>query len=144
MATGTGTSDFGIDDAPTNELGRGVGTTLDFVGNMPWGQWVDDAEQALELKWPRSVQQFDMMRNDSQCQGLYLGATAAIIRYGWYINPNDCEDAWVQLLAADLNLPVGEDAAREQFQQGQKRAKLRSQKRFSWYGHLTTALKAMQ
>lgn len=132
-----------IDDAPTNELGRGVATTLDFTGVHAWGQWIDDAEQSPDLKWPISVQTFDNMRNDAQCQGLYLGATAAIVRYGWYINPNECDSAYVDLLAADLNLPVGEDAAREQFKSGQKRAKLRTQKRFSWYNHLQTALKAM-
>jgi hypothetical protein len=132
-----------IDDAPVTERGRGVSTNLDFTGNMSWGQWVDDAEQSPELKWPYSIFTYDNMRNDAQCQGLYLGATAAIVRYGWYINPNECDSAYVDLLAADLNLPVGEAAAREQFKQGQKRAKLRTQKRFSWYNHLSTALKAM-
>jgi hypothetical protein len=132
-----------MDDAPTTELGRGVATNFDYTGNMSWGQWQDDAESAMELKWPQSVLTYDNMRNDAQCQGLYLGATAAIVRYGWYINPNECDSAYVDLLAADLNLPVGEDAAREQFKAGQKRAKLRTQKRFSWYNHLQTALKAM-
>lgn len=132
-----------MDDAPTTERGRGVSTLMDFTGNMSWGQWIDDAEQSPELKWPESIVTYDNMRNDAQCQGLYLGATAAIVRYGWYINPNECDQAYVDLLAADLNLPVGEDAAREQFKQGQKRAKLRTQKRFSWYNHLQFALKAM-
>jgi hypothetical protein len=132
-----------IEDAPTNELGRGVSTNLDFTGLNSWGQWIDDAEHSPDLKWPVSVETYDNQRNDAQCQGLYLGATAAIVRYGWYINPNECDTAYVDLLAADLNLPVGEDAAREQFKSGQKRAKLRTQKRFSWYSHLQTALKAM-
>jgi hypothetical protein len=132
-----------VEDAPTSELGRGVSTNLDFTGINPWGSWVDDAELSPDLKWPESVFTYDNMRNDAQCQGLYLGATAAIVRYGWYINPNECDSAYVDLLAADLNLPVGEDAAREQFKQGQKRAKLRTQKRFSWYNHLQLALKAM-
>lgn len=135
--------DTTLKDAPTTELGKGVGTVLDVTGNMSWGSWIDDAEQAIELKWPRSIEYFDNMRNDAQCQGLYLGATAAIVRYGWYINPNDCDEAWIDLLAADLNLPVGEDAAIEQFKVGQKRARLRTQQRFSWYTHLQTALKAM-
>ena len=89
MASGDGTTVFEtMDDAPTTERGRGVSTNLDFTGLNSWGQWIDDAEQTPDLQWPRSIETFDNMRNDAQCQGLYLGATAAIVRYGWYINPN--------------------------------------------------------
>jgi hypothetical protein len=105
---------------------------------------VDDVEQAPQLKWPLSIAIYDDMGNDSQCQGLFLGATAAIERYTWYIDANDCPARWVKLLAADLNLPVGLDAAIEATNSAVKRARFRTQKRFSWYNHVHTALKALK
>jgi hypothetical protein len=142
MAAGRGTTDF--QDPPDREIGRSVDSTQDFTGLLPWGQWVDDVEQAPQLRWPMSIKVYDDMRNDAQCQGLYYGATAAIQRYTWYLDPNGCPARWVKLLAADLNLPVGIDAAVEAANSAVKRARLRSQKRFSWYNHVATALKALQ
>jgi hypothetical protein len=141
MGAGIGTDSF--DQAPTSEIGRGVSSVYEFTGLLPWGQWQDDVEKAPDLQWPKSVQIYDQMRNDSQCQGLYLGATAAIQRYIWYLDPNDCPTQWVNLLAADLNLPVGLDAAKQAHESGQKRGALRTDNRFSWYNHLRDALKAM-
>src|SRR5262245_3608175 len=131
-------------EPPENELGRAVDSNYDFTGLLPWGQWVDDVEQAPVLKWPNSVKVYDDMGNDAQCQGLYLGATAAIQRYVWYIDPNGCPMRWVKLLAADLNLPIGLEEAQQAQASAVKRARLRTQKRFSWYLHISTALKAMK
>lgn len=130
-------------NAPTTERGTAVASAFNWTGMLPWSQFMDDAEKAPELQWPRSVQWYDQMRNDAQCQGLYLGATAALRRYGWYIDPNECDPFYTDLLAADMNLVVGEDAARSALASGAKSAKLRSSGRFSWYQHLAMALRAM-
>lgn len=131
-------------EPPEVERGRSVDSLNDFTGLLPWGQWVDDVEIAPQLKWPNSIKIFDDMGNDAQCQGLFLGATAAIERYVWYIEPNDQPARWVKLLAADLNLPIGLDAAIEAQNSAVKRARLRTKKRFSWYLHVHTALKALK
>lgn len=132
------------DHPPEKELGRSVDSLFDFTGLLPWGQWVDDVEQAPQLRWPQSIKIFDDMGNDAQCQGLYLGATAALQRYAWYIDPNGCPARWVKLLAADLNLPIGLAEAKDSMNSAVKRARLRSQKRFSWYKHIAVALKALK
>lgn len=129
---------------PDSELGKSVDSLYDFTGLMPWGQWVDDVEQAPQLKWPMSIRVYDDMANDSQCQGLYLGATAAIQRYVWYIDANGCPARWVKLLAADLNLPIGLAEAKIAANSAVKRARLRTRKRFSWYLHIALALKALR
>lgn len=151
MALGDGSSSFtqrlpaiNQDEPPEIERGRGVDSLYDFTGLLPWGQWIDDVEQAPQLKWPLSVVVYDQMANDSQCQGLYLGATAAIQRYTWYIDPNGCPARWVKLLAEDLNLPIGLEEAKSAQNSSIKRARLRTRKRFSWYLHLATALKALR
>jgi hypothetical protein len=129
--------------APTTERGTAVTSVYNWTGVLPWSQFMDDAEKAPDLQWPRSIQNFDQMRNDAQCQGLYLGATAALRRYGWYVDPNGCDPAWVALLAADLNLPIGEAQARQQLAAGSKGAKLRNSNRFGWYHHLAMCLRAL-
>ncbi len=132
-------------DPPDKELGRGVPSTYDYTGGMqPWGMWVDDVERAPDLQWPRSVSVYDNMSNDAQCQGLFMGATAAIQRYSWYVEPNDCDPSYVEALAADLNLPVGLDAAKQAALSGTKRGVLSYQRRAGWYAHLRLALKALQ
>lgn len=130
-------------DPPDRELGRTVSSNQDFTGLLPWGQWMDDVERAPDLRWPMSVNIYDQMANDAQCQGLYLGATAAIQRYSWYVDPNGCDPAYVDLLASDLNLPVGLEAAKAAAQAGAKRGVLSYQRRAGWYPHLRLALKAM-
>jgi len=130
-------------NAPTTEKGSAVSTMFNWTGVLPWSQFMDDAEKSPDLQWPRSLEWYDQMRNDAQCQGLYLGATAALMRYGWYIDPNECDPFYTDLLAADLNLVVGADAARQALADGSKSARLRSQGRFGWYRHLQTCLRAM-
>jgi len=130
-------------DAPITERGTAVSTVYNWTGVLPWSQFMDDAEKSPDLQWPRSIEWYDQMRNDAQCQGLYLGATAALRRYGWYIDPNECDPFYTDLLAADLNLVVGEDEARAALESGNKSARLRSQGRFGWYQHLGMCLRAM-
>jgi hypothetical protein len=130
-------------NAPTTERGTAISSAFNWTGVLPWSQFMDDAEKSPDLQWPRSVEWYDQMRNDAQCQGLYLGATAALMRYGWYIDPNECDPFYTDLLAADLNLVVGVDEAQSALATGSKSARLRSQGRFGWYRHLATLLKAM-
>jgi hypothetical protein len=144
MALKDGTSSTGMATAPTNEHGRDIPSLADFVGMMPWGQWIDDVERAPDLKWPNSITIYDQMRNDSQCMGLYLGATAAIQRYVWYLDPNECDPNWCELLAADLNLHIGLEAAVEAATTGQKRGRLLAHQKPNWMGHLSNLLHAMQ
>lgn len=129
--------------APTTERGTAVSSVYNWTGVLPWSQFMDDGEKSPDLQWPRSIEWYDQMRNDAQCQGLYLGATAALRRYGWYIDPNECDPFYTDLLAADLNLVVGEDEARAALKSGAKSARLRSSGRFSWYRHLATLLRAL-
>ena len=144
MARNDLVSSNGMATAPVRERGRDISTLYDFTGMLPWGQWMDDVERAPDLRWPNSVQIYDQMRNDSQCQGLYLGATAAIQRYVWYLDPNECDPGWCDLLAADLNLHVGLEAAQEAVRTGQKRGRRLAHQKPNWMGHLAVLLKAMQ
>jgi hypothetical protein len=130
-------------DAPTTERGTAVSTVYNWTGALPWSQFMDDAEKSPDLQWPRSIEWFDQMRNDAQCQGLYLGATAALMRYGWYLDPNECDPFYTDLLASDLNLVVGVEEAIAALAAGSKSAGFRSQGRFGWYRHLGTLLRAM-
>lgn len=130
-------------NAPTTERGTANSSAYTWTGALPWSQFMDDVEKAPDLQWPRSIEWYDQMRNDAQCQGLYLGATAALMRYGWYIDPNECDPFYTELLANDLNLVVGEEACRESLAAGSKSAGFRSQGRFGWYRHLGTLLRAM-
>lgn len=129
--------------APTTERGTAISSAYNWTGVLPWSQFMDDAERSPDLQWPRSIEWYDQMRNDAQCQGLYLGATAALMRYGWYIDPNECDPFYTALLANDLNLVVGADAAQAALASGAKSAGFRSQGRFGWYRHLNTLLRAM-
>jgi hypothetical protein len=132
-----------VNGAPTTERGTAISSPYNWTGLLPWSQFMDDAEKSPDLQWPRSIEWYDQMRNDAQCQGLYLGATAALMRYGWYIDPNECDPFYTDLLAADLNLVVGVDEALAALATGSKSARLRSQGRFGWYRHLGTCLRSM-
>lgn len=119
--------------APTTEIGA---PTSAGVGVEGWGTMFqgDDLERAPELQWPNSNMTYAAMWNDSQVEGLMAGTTLPIRRYKWMIDPNGCDPAKVQLLAADLNLPIlGQD----------DQPKRRSKGRFSHDRHLFHALKAL-
>ena len=79
-----------LDKPPTEERGWVWEPGFSpLMGRLPWGVWDgDESETADDLRWPKSIETYDMMRNDSQCWGLYLGATAPIQRYVWFIEPN--------------------------------------------------------
>jgi hypothetical protein len=122
-----------VHDPNLNKLGPGM-------GRLPWGLWVDDDEAVGDLKWPRSIQVYDRMKNDTQCWGLYWGAIAPIQRYVWFIDQNECEQKFCDMLSQDLNLPLGKEAALAALAGEHVGARLRSSTgRFSWNKHLTVA-----
>lgn len=87
--------------APTNEIG--VGSS---VGTLTWGNFLDDTERVPELQWPRSIKEYDRMRNDSQVAALLAGSHLPITRYRWEIDPNGAATAVVDRMSEDFGLPV--------------------------------------
>lgn len=91
---------------PTGEIG-GVSQ----FGVLPWGGWIDEREKTPELQWPGAVDAYTLMMNDAQVEGLLLGTTLPIRRYGWYIDPNGASQALTKWASAELNLPIlGQEA----------------------------------
>lgn len=115
---------------PTGE----IGAQLQGSGTLPaWANFVyDDLETVPELMFPQSVRTYSAMRNDSQLDGLYAGATWPILRYKFQIDPNGCDDTKVRRLAKDLNLPLmGDDPAE---------SRGRMKKKFGFRQHVADAL----
>jgi hypothetical protein len=71
----------------------------------------DELETNAKLMFPESINTYHSMRTDPQIQGLCMGATWPLMRMLWYIDPNGAPDEMVEHISADLNLPIGEDAA---------------------------------
>lgn len=119
-----------VSGAPVREVGAVAST-----GVAPWNTFVtDELETTPELIFPNSVVTYHAMRNDSQIEGLYAGATWPILRYKWMIDPNGCDPERVRKLARDLQLPVkGADPE----------PKGRSKNRFVFRKHLEDALRAI-
>ena len=111
--------------APTRELG--------YV-NPAAGWWVIPTEEETpELRWPLSVAVYDRMRRqDAQVTSVLRAVTLPVRRTAWRIDPADARAEVVELVAADLGLPVA----------GQPEAPppLRTRNRFSWAHHLQMAL----
>lgn len=102
-----------------------------------WWTSDTDFEQTPDLRWPLSIDVFDRMRrSDAQVASVLRAVTLPIRRTTWRIDPNGARDEVVQLVAADLGLPiVGADAATPN-----DMALRRSKHRFSWPEHLRMAL----
>lgn len=114
MARSNGTGSFVLPigdengpSPPTRELGS-------VVNEPSWlPQWhiltpLDELEGNPKLAFPESIQTYHGMRTDPQVQGLLTGTTWPIQRMKWFLNPNDADDAIVEKLSADLNLPIGD------------------------------------
>lgn len=107
--------------------------------------WQYDGETTPELIWPQSVQVYDeMRRQDAQVASVLRAVTLPVRRTPWRIDPHGARDEVVELVAADLNLPiVGEDVPHRVGrglggQATKPAARLRD--RFSWPEHLREAL----
>lgn len=124
-----------VKDAPTSEIGSVLNATF-APGNMAaWGKFVDTNEYVPELMWPKSVEVFNRMATDTQLGALFAGTCLPIRRFNWQLDPNSAPDQIVQMLAADINLPIaGEDSG--------KQVKKRYKGRFSFEEHLRLALYA--
>ncbi|MDN5858586.1 MAG: DUF935 domain-containing protein [Pseudonocardia sp.] len=110
---------------PTTEIGRAV-----TVSSL-WAQVRD--EPTPELRWPRSLEKWNQMRRqDAQVASVLRAVTLPVRRTPWRIDPAGARDEVVELVAADLGLPiVGAD---DLVPVG------RSEDRFSWTDHLRHAL----
>ena len=110
--------------APTRELG--TATTVA-------GWWGVDEETTPELRWPRSVQVYDRMRNeDAQVTSVLRAVTLPVRRTGWRIQQGPAREEVARQVAEDLGLPFAGDA--ESPPPGRTRG------RFSWSEHLQMAL----
>lgn len=95
--------------------------------------WPELGEETTpELIWPLSVEVYDRMRRqDAQVMSVLRAVTLPIRRTTWRVDPAGCRPEVVQLVAADLALPVkGEDGPPLN----------RTRDRFSWVQHLRLAL----
>lgn len=120
--------------APTSEQGRVSDTAGMGVGLMPWGVFTDEGEYVPELQWPNSVQVYDRMGADAQISGLVRSVVLPLQRRAWCLDPNGADPASVERLADELDLPI----------LGQERGVRRRRRgRFSFYKHLTDALRAL-
>ena len=101
--------------------------------NPSAGWWLAPTEEATpELRWPTSVTIYDRMRRqDAQVTSVLRAVTLPVRRTQWRIDPAEARPEVVELVAADLGLPVeGQPAQRP----------LRTRDRFSWSSHLQLAL----
>lgn len=113
---------------PTSEKGYASATA---TGSGGWWAAPGD-EETPELLWPLNVAVYDRMRRqDSQVMSVLRAVTLPIRRTTWRLDPAGCRPEVVDLVAADLGLPVvGRDAP----------AGSRTRDRFSWAEHLRLAL----
>jgi hypothetical protein len=92
-------------------------------------------ETNVDLVWPLSVEVFDKMRReDAQVASVMRAVTLPIRGAEWMIDPAGARDEVVELVAADLGLPI---KGREPVQA------LRTKGRFQWGDHTRLALLAL-
>jgi hypothetical protein len=120
---------------PIREIGAVLQGNFTPAGMAPWTSWVDIEETVPELKWPTSVRTYRAMSTDSQIAALYNATLLALGKMSWLLDPNGSDDAMVQKLSEDYNLPIlGDDT------NNRKRGRLK--RRFSFRDHLRKAFKA--
>lgn len=92
----------------------------------------ESVETNPELIWPKSIEVFDKMRREDAQVGSVLRAVKLPIRSAaWMIDPAGAREEVVDLVAADLGLPVkGRDPV----------PPVRTRGRFSWAEHLRLTL----
>ena len=116
--------------APTSEIG--------FVGRrIPrWSELFADEEPTPDLRWPKSINVFEQMRNDAHLEGLLYGLLIPIISGTWKLDPNGAREEAIPLLAHDLGVEI---LGRES-EQRKARPKINGEKAFSLKNHLYQAL----
>lgn len=133
-------SENGVSPLTENPPTREVGSILADPGFIPaWSKLepVDDMEINAKFVFPQSINTYHNMRPDPQVQGLLTGTTWPILRMSWYLDPNNADEATVERVSADLNLPIGKpDPENPPFFR-------RTQQRFKFLEHLESALDAI-
>lgn len=110
--------------SPTAEIGYAA---------EPGSYWALDVEETPELRWPDSIQVFERMaRQDSQVRSILQAITLPVRRTNWRLKPNGARPEVVDLVAADLRLPV--EGMSDETPKGRARG------RFSFAEHLRLAL----
>lgn len=143
-----GKVNYKTDLAQVPRTERGSETGIPVYGLLTWAAMGamtgNDLEYVPELMWPNSIQTYQMMRNDSQCDGLLQGAMMPITRWDWAIDPNGANEVIVRELSRDLGLPLAQrDPLTRAFRvQDDPPPIPRSQGRFDFHEHLPEALMA--
>jgi hypothetical protein len=128
---------IGNEHGPLNE----IGSVLNYP-NIALPGWLtfathDELEDNPKLTFPESINTYHTMRADPQVQGLLTGAIWPLLRMLWYLKPNGANDAAVEKISADLNLPIADNPQALQESDFKQR---RTQQRFNFLEHLETAL----
>jgi hypothetical protein len=106
-------------------------------GYLPgWSNWTggDELERVPELQWPMATTTYQYMMNDAQIFSLIMSLILPIRSWRWHLKKNGAQDAIVQRISADYNLPIEDDM---EFN------RRRGQRRFSFDKHLEDALRAV-
>lgn len=87
--------------------GGEIGTSTPRVmGGGDWATFLDEAETAPDLIYPRSIETFHAMRTDSQIDALHIGTVSPIKEFRWTIDPNGAKTSIAEAAARDLGLPL--------------------------------------
>jgi len=120
---------------PTTEIGGVLQGAFSPAGMAPWTTFQDTEEIVPALVWPNSVRTYSEMRSDTQIGALYKATTLGLRKFQWLIDPNGAEDAMVQKISQDYNLPIlGEEV--------DVRERGRMKRRFSFRDHMRKAFYA--
>ena len=112
---------------PTNEIGYAKGNLA------TWGALGPDIEeQNTDMQWPKNLGVYEQMRSDAQVYSVIKAVTLPILSTGWSLDPNGVREEVLQLVAADLGLPI---KGREP-----EPVAVRRRGRFSWSEHMAAAL----
>jgi hypothetical protein len=123
----------GTADGPTSEVG--------YSGMMPvkWSMWTGDMQENVpDLRWPMSVKTLHAMRTDAQLDALMRAVDLPIRRARWVIDPNKARDEVVEVIAADMGLPIRgvEDPPPRGRRKFKHDAHLRHALLAKWYGFM--------
>ncbi|WP_174776323.1 MULTISPECIES: phage portal protein family protein [Cryobacterium] len=109
------------------------GYQVNVAGLSSWSTLADESHETNpDLMWPRNLEVYDKMRREDSQVGSVLRAVTLPIRGAeWMIDPASARPEVVDLVSADLGLPVkGRDPV----------PALRTKGRFQWGEHLRMAL----
>ena len=112
---------------PTNEIGYAKG------GLASWAVLGTDVEeQNPDMQWPKNLPIIERMRTeDAQVASVIAAVTLPMMSTPWGLDGTGVREEVLQVVAADLGLPIiGRDA---------DRGAVRRRGRFSWHSHMELA-----